>query len=223
MEKTVEVAVIGAGLTGLTTAFYLKKKNKDFILLEEKDKPGEVIQTRHENGFTYEEGPNTGVVGNPEVPELFEDLNGLCKCEIASEKVNKRYILKEGVWEPMPMGPIQAVNTPLFTLKDKFRLLREPFRSSGTNPDEPLSEMVKRRMGQSFLDYAIDPFILGVYSGDPSLLITKYAYQKLYNLEQNYGSFIGGSIKKMFEKKTNVKKKLPSRNSMDSAEIFVTV
>jgi oxygen-dependent protoporphyrinogen oxidase len=207
MEKNVEIAVIGAGLTGLTTAFYLKKKNRDFIVLEEKERPGGVIRTRSENGFIYEEGPNTGVIGNPDVAELFEDLGDLCKCEIAGEKVKKRYILKDGKWVPMPMGLMQAVNTPLFTLKDKFRLLGEPFRSRGKNPDEPLSEMVRRRMGQSFLDYAIDPFILGVYAGDPSLLLTKYAFPKLYNLEQNYGSFIGGSIKKQFEKKIEREKK----------------
>lgn len=207
MKKTVEIAVIGAGLTGLTTAYYLKKKNKDFLVLEEKDKPGGVIQTRHENGFTYEEGPNTGVIGNPEVAELFEDLDGLCTCELASDKVNKRYILKNGVWEPMPMGLMQAVRTPLFTTKDKFRLLGEPFRKRGTNPEEPLSEMVQRRLGQSFLDYAIDPFILGVYAGDPSRLITRYAFPKLYNLEQTYGSFIGGSIKKKLEKKDEREKK----------------
>lgn len=207
MEKTVEIAVIGAGLTGLTTAFYLKKKKIDFIVLEEKEKHGGVISTRNENGFVYEEGPNTGVLGNPEVAELFEDLDGLCKCEIARENVNKRYILKNGVWEPMPMGAWQAVNTPLFTFKDKLRLLGEPFRSRGKNPDESLSEMVKRRMGQSFLDYAIDPFILGVYAGDPNMLLTRHAFPKLYNLEQNYGSFIVGSIKKNFEKKDEREKK----------------
>ena len=207
MKKTVEVVVIGAGLTGLTTAFYLQKKQKDFLVLEQKESYGGVIQTRHENGFTFEEGPNTGVLGNPDVAELFEDLGEACRCEVAGENVKKRYILKNGVWEPMPMGLKQAVSTPLFTTKDKFRLLSEPFRKRGTNPEEPLSEMVKRRMGQSFLDYAIDPFILGVYSGDPSLLLTKYAFPKLYNLEQNYGSFIGGSVKKMFEKKSDRDKK----------------
>jgi oxygen-dependent protoporphyrinogen oxidase len=207
MEKTVDIAVIGAGLTGLTTAYYLNKQNKDFIVLEENDRFGGVIQTKHENDFTYEEGPNTGVLGNPEVAELFEDLDDLCACELASDKVKKRYILKNGVWEPMPMGLMQAISTPLFSTKDKFGILLEPFRKKGTNPDEPLSEMVKRRLGQSFLDYAIDPFILGVYSGDPSLLITKYAFPKLYNLEQNYGSFIGGSIKKKFEKKDERDKK----------------
>ncbi len=207
MEKTTNIAIIGAGLTGLTTAFYLKKQHKDFLVLEENNRVGGVIHTQHQDGFTFEEGPNTGVLGSPEAAELFEDLGGLCSLETAGGNVNKRYILKNGEWTAMPMGLIDAVKTPLFTMKDKFRILAEPFRKPGTDPEEPLSELVKRRMGQSFLDYAIDPFILGVYSGDPSKLITKYAFPKLYNLEQNYGSFIGGSVKRMFRKKDERAKK----------------
>lgn len=207
MEKTTNIAIIGAGLTGLTTAFYLKRQHKDFVVLEEKDRVGGVIHTLHEDGFTFEEGPNTGVLGSPEAAELFEDLGNLCELETASNNVNKRYILKNGEWTAMPMGLMDAIKTPLFTTKDKFRILGEPFRKPGTNPEEPLAELVKRRMGQSFLNYAIDPFILGVYSGDPSKLITKYAFPKLYNLEQNYGSFIGGSVKKMFQKKDERDKK----------------
>jgi oxygen-dependent protoporphyrinogen oxidase len=56
--------------------------------------------------------------------------------------------------------------------------------------------MVRRRLGKSFLDYAVNPFILGIYAGDPDYLIPKYALPKLYRLEQTYGSFIGGSMKK---------------------------
>jgi oxygen-dependent protoporphyrinogen oxidase len=102
---------------------------------------------------------------------------------------------------------MQGIKTPLFTTKDKFRLLAEPFRKKGTNPHETLADLVKRRMGQSFLDYAIDPFILGVYSGDPAYLVPKYALPKLYNLEQDYCSFIGGAIKKGFAKKDEREKK----------------
>ncbi|HLP04735.1 MAG TPA: protoporphyrinogen oxidase, partial [Paludibacter sp.] len=91
--------------------------------------------------------------------------------------------------------------------KDKFRILGEPFRKPGTNPHETLAGFVKRRLGQSFLDYAVDPFIIGVYAGDPNYLIPAYALPKLYNLEQKYGSLIGGSVKKGFaEKKTGEKK-----------------
>ena len=63
-------------------------------------------------------------------------------------------------------------------------------------------------MGQSFLDYAIDPFIIGVYAGDPNRLVPKYALPKLYNLEQHYGSFIKGTIRKKFEPITDEEKKV---------------
>ena len=200
--------IIGAGLTGLSAAHYLKKAGREFLVLEQNPGPGGVIQTFKENGFIYETGPNTGVIGSSEIAEIFEDLQDLCELETANESAQKRYILKNGKWEPLPSGLLAGLKTPLFSWGDKFRILGEPFRSKGKDPHETLSQLVKRRMGQSFLDYAIDPFIIGVYAGDPDILIPKYALPKLYNLEQNYGSFIGGAIKKQFEKKTDYEKKI---------------
>ncbi|MDA3952380.1 MAG: protoporphyrinogen oxidase [Bacteroidales bacterium] len=205
--EQLDIAVIGAGLTGLTTAHYLSKSDKKIVIFEKQDRCGGVINTATQNGFTYEEGPNTGIVGTPEVADLFEELKDLCELEIANDEVDKRYILKNSKWEALPSGLFAGIKTPLFSLKDKFRLLGEPFRSKGTNPHESLADLVKRRLGQSLLDYAIDPFILGVYSGDPSILVPKYALPKLYNLEQDYGSFIGGAVKKKFEKKDEEAKK----------------
>jgi protoporphyrinogen/coproporphyrinogen III oxidase len=203
-----QTLIIGAGLTGLSTAHFLKKSGVPFLVLERHARPGGVIQTIEENGFTCELGPNTGVIGSSEIVDVFEDLKGLCELETANENAQKRYILRDGRWEPLPAGFMAGIKTPLFTLKDKLRLLAEPFRPRGTNPDETLAELVKRRMGQSFLDYAVDPFITGVYAGDPEKLIPRYALPKLYNLEQNYGSFIGGAIKKQFGKKSPEDKKI---------------
>ena len=202
------VVILGTGITGLTTAHHLKKEGLDFVLLDKADRVGGVINSIAENSYIYEEGPNSGVVGNVEVLRLFEDLRGECELEEANENVKKRYILKNGKWEALPSGPISAIKTPLFTLKDKFRILGEPFRSKGKNPNETLAELVVRRLGQSFLDYAIDPFILGVYAGDPNRLIPRFALPKLYNLEHKYGSFIGGSIKKSREPKSDEEKKV---------------
>lgn len=199
LEK--RVVIIGAGITGLTVAYYLKKRGIDFIILEKNSHAGGVIATRHEEGFTYETGPNTGVLSQPHTKELINELEGLCAIEIANAQAKKRWIWKGKAWQPLPSGFMAAVKTPLFTLKDKLGILGEPFRKKGNNPNESLADMVLRRMGQSFLDYAVDPFILGIYSGDPSYLIPRYALPKLYNLEQNYGSFIGGAVKKGFEKK----------------------
>lgn len=201
MEK--DIVIIGAGLTGLTLAYYLKKQGLDILLIEKAEKAGGVINTENENGFVFETGPNTGVVGNPEVAELFEELEGLCEFEAADPSAKRRLIWKKGKWHALPSGLISAATTPLFTIKDKFKVLGEPFRKKGENPEENLADLVKRRLGVSFLNYAIDPFISGIYAGNPEYLIPKYALPKLYALEQNYGSFIKGSIQKAKEKKNN--------------------
>lgn len=209
--KSTETLILGAGLTGLTTAYYLKKRNKDFLVLEKEQQVGGVIKTGNDKGYIFEEGPNTGVVGNTTVVELFEELSDRCKPELGGENVKKRYILKNGKWQHLPMGLTDAVRTPLFSMKDKLRVLGEPFRSAGKEPHENLASFVKRRLGKSFLEYAIDPFIIGVYAGDPNYLIPKYALPKLYNLEQKYGSLIGGTIRKGFEKKTDMEKKVSKK------------
>jgi oxygen-dependent protoporphyrinogen oxidase len=205
--ENTDTIIIGAGLTGLTLAYFLKRMGQRPLILERSDRPGGVIQSHTEKGFTYESGPNTGVLSTKEIAMLFEELRDECTLETGQGGANKRYVMKSGKWEPLPSGLFSAVTTPLFTLKDKFRILGEPFRKPGSNPDESVADMVRRRLGKSFLDYAVDPFISGIYAGDPSRLVTRYALPKLYTLEQNYGSFIRGSMKKGREKKSDDEKK----------------
>ncbi|MDD2951957.1 MAG: protoporphyrinogen oxidase [Parabacteroides sp.] len=191
-----DILVIGAGLTGLTTAFYLTRKGKEVLLLERENRVGGQIHTFRENGFTFESGPNTGVVSYPEVADLFADLSHACRMDTAREESKRRLIWKGDTFHALPSGLFSAITTPLFTWGDKFRILGEPFRAKGTDPDEPVGALAYRRLGKSFMEYAVDPFLSGVYAGDPMKLITRYALPKLYNLEQQYGSFIKGSIAK---------------------------
>jgi len=208
-----EVVIIGAGLTGLTIGFYLKKEGIDFKIVERLGKTGGVIQTIKEQGFVYETGPNTGVISHPEMAELFEDLADRCTLETADPNAKRRLIWKNNVWHALPSGLFSAIGTPLFTWYDKFRILGEPFRKKGTDPNESLAQLVKRRLGKSYLDYAVDPFISGIYAGNPNELVTRYAMPKLYNLEQEYGSFIKGAMKKAKLPKTD-------REQKASREVF---
>ena len=202
-----DILIIGAGLTGLTTAFTLASKGKNVQILERMDRPGGQILTHQEDGFTFESGPNTGSISNPEVAELFVELEkisgGKCKLETAPDAAKRRLIWKGDKFHALPSGLGSAISTPLFTLGDKFRILGEPWRKKGENPDESIAELTRRRLGKSFVDYAVDPFLSGVYAGDPNTLITRYALPKLYNLEQNYGSFVRGAMKKAKEPKTD--------------------
>ena len=207
------IAIIGGGITGLTAAYYLKKAGLRFKVFEKSDHLGGVIRTVNDGDFLYETGPNSGVLGNAEMAELFEEIKKDCKIELADHSSARRLIWKKNKWHALPSGPVSAVTTPLFSLYDKFRILGEPFRKRGANPHESLAGLVRRRMGKSFLNYAIDPFILGIYAGDPEYIVPKYALPKLYNLEQKYGSFIGGTIKKRKEPKSD-------RDQKATREIF---
>ena len=193
-----DVVIIGAGLTGLATAYALRASGLRVALVEKEARLGGVIHTEQEAGFTFEQGPNTGLISTPEVAKLLAHFPQLT--QIASAKAKRRLILKtkQGTQRffPLPYSLASAISTPLFTLRDKLRLLGEPLRKRGSHPEETIASLVKRRMGRSFLDYAIDPFIGGIYAGDPDKLVTKYALPKLYLLEQEHGSFIRGAIAK---------------------------
>ena len=203
-KTSIDVIVIGAGLTGLTTAHTLRKRGKKVLVIEKEQRIGGQIQTHRQGDFTFESGPNTGVVNCPEVAELFQDLTKWgCTLEEAHEEAKQRWIWKGTSFHALPADPIAALRTPLFTWHDKFGILLEPFRPKGTDPNEDVASMVVRRLGKSYLDYAVDPFISGVYAGNPHALITRFALPKLYNLEQNYGSFIRGAIAKRKEKKSD--------------------
>ncbi len=194
--------VVGAGITGLTLALQLRRKGIDAIVVERQNRIGGQIHTVSDGPFVFETGPNTGVVKHPEVAELFEQLGDACQLETALESSKKRLIWKNGKFNPLPAGLLQAITTPLFTWHDKFRILGEPWRAKGTDPNESVAALAARRLGKSYVDYAVDPFISGVYAGNPYNLAVRCALPKLYQLEQQYGSFIRGSIAKAKQPKT---------------------
>lgn len=188
--------IIGAGLTGLTTAYHLSQTHKHILLLEEKDRVGGQIQTHTSQGYIFESGPNTGTLSHPETAELFQSLANPDLLEIAQSQAKKRLILKDNQFHPLPYNLLSALTTPLFTFTDKLRILGEPFRAKRNIPNESIADLTLRRLGPSYLNYAVDPFISGIYAGDPHQMVTQYALPKLYQLEQQHGSFIRGAIAK---------------------------
>ena len=103
MEVTkYDFIVVGAGLTGLTTAFYLQKAGKRVLVLERDERAGGVIKTHNENGFLFESGPNTGVIGTPELVQLFDDLSETVVVETPKAEAEQRWIFKNGKWNALP-------------------------------------------------------------------------------------------------------------------------
>lgn len=205
MQKT--VVVIGAGISGLTSAYLLSKKGFDIRILEKKSEVGGSIESLTEKGFLFDRGPNSALETTPVINQLVEELNLKEELLYANKAANKRYILRNNELHALPMSPPALVKTKLFSAKAKFRLLAEPF--IGKSHDgyyQSLAEFVRRRLGQEFLDYAINPFVAGVYAGRPEDLSVKSAFPKLYALEEKYGGLIIGTIRSIRERKKRAEK-----------------
>ena len=93
----------------------------------------------------------------------------------------------------LPGSPGQGITTKLFSWPAKLRLLAEPFIGRARD-EETIARFVTRRLGREFLDYAIAPFVSGVYAGDPAVLSVRAAVAKIYALERDHGSLIRGAI-----------------------------
>ena len=189
------VAIIGAGITGLTAAFYLKRKGVPVTVYEAGARVGGVIQSVRRDGFLAECGPNTILETSPKIAQLVRDA-GLAARRLDSDpEAEARYLVRYQRPIAMPGSPLGFFTTQLFTARAKLAVLREPFvprRRDGQ--EESVAEFVKRRLNQEFLDRAIDALVAGVYAGDPYKLSLPQALPRLAELEARYGSLIRGQI-----------------------------
>ncbi len=191
-----DVAIVGAGIAGLTSAFLLRERGLRPVVLEASSRAGGAISSHAEAGFLVERGPNTVLATHPEVGRLL-DLAGLAGERIAaSPHAKKRFIVRNGRPEPLPMSPGAFLGTPLFSSRAKLRLLAEPFVGRApADSNETVAEFVVRRLGREFLDYAIDPFVSGVYAGRPERLAVRHAFPRLHEVEQRWGSLLVGQVR----------------------------
>jgi protoporphyrinogen/coproporphyrinogen III oxidase len=202
-----KIVVLGAGISGLTAAYLLEKEGFDVKVLEKKNDIGGSIETVFEKGYLFDRGPNSALETTPLIEQIVNDLNLSEEFVYANRKGNKRYILRDDVLHPLPMNPKSFIKSRLFSRRGKLRLLAEPF--IGRSKDgyyQSIADFVKRRLGQEFLDYAINPFVAGVYAGNPENLSVKSAFPKLYALEEKYGGLIKGTIKSIKERKNRPEK-----------------
>jgi len=189
------VAIIGGGITGLTAAFQLRQKNIPVTLYEASRRVGGVIQSIRRDGYLAEYGPNSILDTSPKIGALIRDLDLESRRFYSAPLAEKRYIVRGGKPVVLPGSTLAFLSSPLFSSAAKLRLLAEPFIQPALEArEENLAEFVRRRIGQEFLDYAINPFVAGVYAGDPARLSVKHAFPKLHALEQRYGSLLVGQF-----------------------------
>ncbi|MGA2243764.1 MAG: protoporphyrinogen oxidase [Verrucomicrobiota bacterium] len=189
------VAVIGAGIAGLTAAFYLKRGGVPVTLYEAGGRPGGVIQSLRRDGFLAEFGPNTILETSPKIAQLIRDAGLESRKQASDPAAGARFVVRYRRPIEMPGSPPGFFTTKLFTFRAKLAVLREPFippRRDGV--EETIGQFVLRRFNREFLDHAIDALVAGIYAGDPNKLSLPHAFPKLKALEDKYGSLIKGQL-----------------------------
>jgi oxygen-dependent protoporphyrinogen oxidase len=198
-----DAVVIGGGISGLAIANVLARSGKRVHVVERSDRVGGAVRTELKDGFLCEAGPNSMLVKSAAVWDFIHEL-GLGDSLVEANAIsNKRFLVKRGRVVPLPQSPVSAVTTPLYNMGEKIRLLAEPFIGKSKLADESVTSFVSRRMGPAFLEYGISALVSGIYAGNPDALSIRHAFPKVWNLEQGYGSLIGGALKLKRERKRN--------------------
>lgn len=196
------VGIIGAGISGLTVAYELQKRGIDYQLWEASDRPGGYIQSsldrvdNQHKGAKYlrELGPNS-LLGNADMLLWLDEL-GLTPELSFSKPVSKaRYIFRNGRYKKLPSGPVSLLFGGFFSWKTKLAILRERNNKTLSTPGETLSQFFRRRFSGEIVDYALGPFVAGIYAGDPEKLLVSETFPVLLQYEKEYGSVLRGLIK----------------------------
>ncbi len=193
------IGIIGAGISGLTLAHALQQNGQAYHLWEASDTPGGYIASRREalpNGQSclIELGPNS-LLGDQALLDWLGTL-GLTNQLVFSKPVSKaRFVFRNGRYRQLPTGPPGLLFGNFFSWNTKRAILRERQITSTSPVGETLGQFFRRRFSNEVVDYALGPFVAGIYAGDPEQLLVSETFPQLLDYERNYGSVLRGLIK----------------------------
>ncbi len=189
----VEVLIVGGGISGLATAWWLKQYGIEVEVWEAEAQPGGKICSTREDGYLTERAAGLLVNFRPEIDQLLREA-GLDSCKQARRENIKRYIIHQGSLAEVPMKAPAFFRSPLWSLSVKLRLLAEILIPRGDNEQETVSSFITRRFGREVLERAIDPFVAGTLASDPDTANAQAVLPRLTALERRYGSITMGML-----------------------------
>ena len=198
MTDEVDIAIVGAGISGLAAAYELGKRKCSVVVLERNHRPGGIILTERVGEFLIDAGPDALLVQKPAAVALCNEL-GLAERLIPTKLPRTAFVLRDGRLHALPGASILGFPTrlkPLFTstlfgLPAKFRMAAELIIPPGRNTDdESIAAFVRRRFGGEAVTYIAEPLLAGIHAGDVDRLSMRALFPRLVEAEARAGSVI---------------------------------
>jgi protoporphyrinogen/coproporphyrinogen III oxidase len=201
MSDRIEALVVGAGISGLATAYALQKAGIATRIVEAAARPGGVIQSVKRDGYLLECGPQS-FSGNGTISAMCRDL-GILEERVLADPKAPRYVLIDGKLQHVPMGP-GLLASSFMSGGTRTAILRDIFgKSESPEPDESVASFIRRKFSPTLLDRLVGPFVSGIYAGDPEKLSLRAAFPILYEAEKAAGSITRGVFKVIKERKAS--------------------
>jgi oxygen-dependent protoporphyrinogen oxidase len=178
------VAILGGGISGLSAAWYLLKKEPtaQIALFESSHRLGGWIESKTHSGFLFERGPRTFQTGR--CPELLGMIRELSLPLVFSAPGTKflwhrgRLRSMRSFWPQLLRAALQDLVAP-----------------KGSVEDESIDAFARRRMGKKAAELFFDAMTKGVYGGDPRKLSLRASFPFLFEAEQNERSLLKSMLK----------------------------
>src|SRR5262245_4368108 len=142
-----DVIVIGAGISGLSCAWTLKKLGIEVQVVEATSRPGGVIHSERVDGYLIETGPNS-FQASAALFDLIDELE-LSDELLAADPHAPRYVYLNGRLRKFPFGPL--------TIGGMLRVLAAPLVRSKSPKDESVAQFFRRRFGTQVHDTLVAP------------------------------------------------------------------
>ncbi len=206
------IAIVGAGISGLTAACVIEehahRNNLDLttLVIEKQDRTGGKIWSIKEEGYLCEWGPNGFLDNKPMTLDFCRRLQIEDRLLRSDDNARKRYIYADQVLHRLPENGPSFLSSKLISWPGKLRLAGEMLVPKRTDPsDETLAEFGRRRLGKEALDKLISPMVSGIFAGDPETMSLKSCFPRICELEQEYGGLLKAMIRLARKKRADIK------------------
>jgi oxygen-dependent protoporphyrinogen oxidase len=204
--KKVDLAVIGAGITGLAAAWEATRRGAEVVVLDTSERVGGKLRTSTVAGTPLDEAADGFLARVPEAVDLCTELG--IETELVSPATGHAYVWSQDKLRELPGEQLLGVPTDLKALAASGILSDEGLARARADldrtgpdeaavggdpwaiPDESVGSLIRRRLGDEVLDRLVGPLIGGIWAGNPDRLSVQTATPQLAALRGRHASLI---------------------------------